>query len=195
MFLLKRDGWAPFSIALVFSCTCLADDEEQFNTSFLQGATSSVDLQSLLASSRVLPGIYRVDLYGNETLVGRRDIDFRRPPGTNKVEACLTLEMVQQLGVDIGKLQASGKLSSEDPDTCLDLPALIDHASVRYDVPRLRLMVSVPQSAMARGRRGYVDPALWDEGVPAAFINYQLTSSRNGTDGSSGVVEPLRVNW
>ncbi|EJN21116.1 fimbria/pilus outer membrane usher protein [Pseudomonas sp. GM80] len=181
MFLLKRDGWAPFSVALVISCTCLADDEEQFNTSFLQGAPSSVDLQSLLASSRVLPGIYRVDLYGNETLVGRRDIDFRRHPGTGKIEACLTLEMVQQLGVDIGKLQAAGKLLGDDPNACVDLPALIDHATVRYDVPRLRLMVNVPQSAMERGRRGYVDPALWDEGVPAAFINYQLSSSRNST--------------
>ena len=181
MFLLKRDGWAPFSVALVISCTCLADDEEQFNTSFLQGAPSSVDLQSLLASSRVLPGIYRVDLYGNETLVGRRDIDFRRHPGTGKIEACLTLEMVQQLGVDIGKLQAAGKLLGDDPNACVDLPALIDHATVRYDVPRLRLMVSVPQSAMERGRRGYVDSALWDEGVPAAFINYQLSSSRNST--------------
>lgn len=181
MFLLKRDGLAPFSIALVFSCTCLADDEEQFNTSFLQGAPSSVDLQSLLASSRVLPGIYRVDLYGNETLVGRRDIDFRRHPGTGKVEACLTLEMVQQLGVDIGRLQAAGKLVGDEPDACVYLPALIDHASVRYDVPRLRLMVSVPQSAMERGRRGYVDPTLWDEGVPAAFINYQLSSNRNST--------------
>ena len=181
MFLLKRDGWAPFSVALVISCTCLADDEEQFNTSFLQGAPSSVDLQSLLASSRVLPGIYRVDLYGNETLVGRRDIDFRRHPGTGKIEACLTLEMVQQLGVDIGKLQAAGKLLGDDPNACVDLPSLIDHATVRYDVPRLRLMVSVPQSAMERGRRGYVDSALWDEGVPAAFLNYQLSSSRNST--------------
>ncbi|QQZ42131.1 fimbrial biogenesis outer membrane usher protein [Pseudomonas sp. SK3(2021)] len=181
MFLLKRDGWVPFSITLVFSSVCLADGDEQFNTSFLQGAPSSVDLQSLLASSRVLPGIYRVDLYGNEILVGRRDIDFRRHPGTGKVEACLTLEMVQQLGVDIGKLQAAGKLTGDDPNACLDLPALIDHASVRYDVPRLRLMVSVPQSAMERGRRGYVDPALWDEGVSAAFINYQLSSSRNST--------------
>ena len=185
MFLLKRDGLAPFSFALVFSATCLADGDEQFNTSFLQGAPSSVDLQSLLASSRVLPGTYRVDLYGNETLVGRRDIDFRRHPGTGKVEACLTLEMVQQLGVDIGKLQAAGKLVGDDPDACLDLPALIDHATVRYDVPRLRLLVSVPQIAMERGRRGYVDPALWDAGVSAAFINYQLSSNRNSTEGQN----------
>ncbi|MGE8354364.1 MAG: fimbria/pilus outer membrane usher protein [Pseudomonas protegens] len=181
MLLIKRDRLALLFMVLVFSTTCRAEGDEQFSTSFLKGAASSVDLQSLLASSSVLPGIYRVDLYGNETLVGRRDIDFRRRPGTGKVEACLTLEMVQQLGVDIGKLQAAGKLVGEDPNACLDLPALIEHASVRYDVPRLRLMVSVPQRDMERGRRGYVDPALWDEGVPAAFINYQLSSSRNST--------------
>ncbi|MFC6301118.1 fimbria/pilus outer membrane usher protein [Pseudomonas sp. CCM 7893] len=185
MLLFKYDGLAPLSVALIFSTVCLADGEEQFNTSFLQGAASSVDLQSLLANSSVLPGNYRVDLYGNDTLVGRRDIDFRRTPGTGKIEACLTLEMVQQLGVDIGKLQATGNLVEDDPNACLDLPALIDHASVRYDVPRLRLLVSVPQSAMERGRRGYVDPALWDDGVPAAFINYQLSSSRNSNQGET----------
>ncbi|WP_248750410.1 fimbria/pilus outer membrane usher protein [Pseudomonas sp. MWU15-20650] len=185
MFVFKYDGLAPLSVALIFSTACLAEGEEQFNTSFLQGAASSIDLQSLLASSSVLPGNYRVDLYGNDTLVGRRDIDFRQNPGTGKIEACLTLEMVQQLGVDIGKLQAIGKLADDDPNACIDLPALIEHASVRYDVPRLRLLVSVPQSAMERGRRGYVDPALWDDGVPAAFINYQLSSSRNSSQGET----------
>ncbi len=185
MFVFKYAGLAPLSVALIFSTACLAEGEEQFNTSFLQGAASSIDLQSLLASSSVLPGNYRVDLYGNDTLVGRRDIDFRQNPGTGKIEACLTLEMVQQLGVDIGKLQAIGKLADDDPNACIDLPALIEHASVRYDVPRLRLLVSVPQSAMERGRRGYVDPALWDDGVPAAFINYQLSSSRNSSQGET----------
>ncbi|MGU9855636.1 fimbria/pilus outer membrane usher protein [Pseudomonas sp. LF245] len=185
MFLIKRNGWSPLLVALGFSTACQAEGDEQFNTSFLQGAASSVDLQSLLATSNVLPGNYRVDLYGNETLVGRRDIDFRRNPGNGRIEACLTLDMVQQLGVDIAKLQASGKPVGDDPNACLDLPTLIPGASVRYDVPRLRLLVSVPQSAMERGRRGYVDPALWDEGVSAAFINYQLSSNRNSTEGQN----------
>ncbi|MBO0494730.1 fimbria/pilus outer membrane usher protein [Pseudomonas sp. Marseille-Q1929] len=185
MFLIKRNGWSPLLVALGFSTACQAEGDEQFNTSFLQGAASSVDLQSLLASSNVLPGNYRVDLYGNETLVGRRDIDFRRNPGNGRIEACLTLDMVQQLGVDIAKLQASGKLVGDDPNACLDLPALIPGASMRYDVPRLRLLVSVPQIAMERGRRGYVDPALWDAGVSAAFINYQLSSNRNSTEGQN----------
>ncbi|MEX5543872.1 FimD/PapC N-terminal domain-containing protein, partial [Pseudomonas poae] len=42
----------------------LADDAAQgFNTTFLQGAQSQVDLQQLLAADSVLPGNYRVDLY------------------------------------------------------------------------------------------------------------------------------------
>lgn len=187
MFVFKYERLAPLSVAVIFSTACLAEGEEQFNTSFLQGAASSVDVQSLLASSSVLPGNYRVDLYGNDTLVGRRDIDFRLNPDTHKIEACLTLEMVQQLGVDLAKLQATGKLPSDDLNACINLPALIEHASVRYDVSRLRLLVSVPQSAMERGRRGYVDPALWDDGVPAAFINYQLSSSRNSSQGDTTV--------
>ncbi|WP_390898772.1 fimbria/pilus outer membrane usher protein [Pseudomonas brenneri] len=179
--------WAPLLIVITSSSTCLAEGSEQasveqFNTTFLQGAPSSVDLQLLLAVNSVLPGNYRVDLYSNDTLVGRRDIDFRRNPVNGKVDPCLTLEMLQQLGIDLAKLQASEKLTLDDPQACYDLPALIEHASVRYDVPRLRLLVSVPQQAMERGRRGYVDPALWDDGVSAAFINYQLSSNRNHTD-------------
>lgn len=179
--------WAPLLIVITSSTTCLAEGSEQasveqFNTTFLQGAPSSVDLQLLLAANSVLPGNYRVDLYSNDTLVGRRDIDFRRNPVNGKVDPCLTLEMLQQLGIDLAKLQASEKLTFDDPQACYDLPALIEHASVRYDVPRLRLLVSVPQQAMERGRRGYVDPALWDDGVSAAFINYQLSSNRNHTD-------------
>jgi outer membrane usher protein len=178
---------SPLFFSMIFSTPCFADGNEQapteeFNTSFLQGAPSSVDLQLLLSANSVLPGNYRVDLYSNETLVGRRDIDFKRNPNNAKVEACLTLEMLQQLGIDMSKLQATGKLDLNDPQACHDLPALIDHASVRYDVARLRLMVSVPQIAMERGQRGYVDSALWDAGVPAAFINYQLSSGRNTSD-------------
>ena len=34
--------------------------------------------------------------------------------------------------------------------------------------------------------RGYVDPARWDDGIPAAFVNYNLTGSQTRqTDDSS----------
>ena len=156
-----------------------------FNTTFLQGAPSSVDLQLLLAGTRVLPGNYRVDLYSNEVLVGRRDIDFQRQPGSGRVEPCLNLELLKQLGIDMDKLHAQGRLDLSAEQACQDLPALIDQAAVSFDASRLRLAVSVPQVAMQRGLRGYVDPQLWDNGVPAAFINYQLSGSRNADAAST----------
>ena len=164
---------------------------EQFNTTFLQGAQSSLDLQLLLSANNVLPGQYRVDLYSNEVLVGRRDIDFQRNAKNGKVEACLTLDMLLQLGIDMNKLEAAGKLNPNVPQGCYDLPSLIDKATLRYDASRLRLLASVPQIAMQRGMRGYVDPALWDQGVPAAFINYQLSSNRNSSDHSTALTNNL----
>lgn len=180
-----------FFAAILFSNSCAAGENEQFNTSFLQGVQSTVDLQSLLAANSVMPGNYRVDIYSNETLVGRRDIDFRRRPDSNKVEACLTTDMLEQLGVDLSKLQSAGKLAADDLSTCHDLPSLIEHANMRYDAAQLRLMVSVPQIAMKRGQRGYIDPALWDYGVAAAFINYQLSSNRSVTDYANTVSSNL----
>jgi len=182
----RLSNTCPLLITLLFSLPgfAVASELEQlarFNTSFLKGA-QAVDLQLLLSANSVLPGNYRVDLYSNETLVGRRDIEFRRTQASGKVEACLTLDMLQQLGIDMAQLQAAGKLTDDDPQACHDLPAMIEHATVRFDASRLRLMVSVPQQAMQRGMRGYVDPALWDHGVAAAFFNYQLSSSRTGTE-------------
>lgn len=154
-----------------------------FNTSFLQGAPTDVDVQLLLVENSVLPGTYRVDVYSNDALVGRRDITFNLNPATGRTEPCLSLELLTQLGIDMGKLQAKGTVDPAAPQACYDLPSLIDQASLRYDASRLRLLVSVPQMAMQRGMRGYVDPQLWDEGVPAAFINYQLNDSRNASNG------------
>ncbi|CAK9890778.1 MULTISPECIES: fimbria/pilus outer membrane usher protein [Pseudomonas] len=189
---------SALSLAVLAALPALAEQDtsdgqqlEAFNTTFLQGAPSSVDLQLLLSANSVLPGNYRVDLYSNEVLVGRRDIDFNRNPATGRVEPCLTLELLQQLGIDLNKLQAQGKFDPNTPQSCYDLPALIDQASLRYDAARLQLAASVPQVAMQRGIRGYVDPALWDDGVPAAFINYQFNSSRSAGDADTRIANNL----
>lgn len=71
------------AIAASLPVWAMADEAaETFNTTFLQGSQSPVDLQQLLSANSVLPGNYRVDLYSNEVLVGRRDIDFKRNPKT-----------------------------------------------------------------------------------------------------------------
>ncbi|QXI40291.1 fimbria/pilus outer membrane usher protein [Pseudomonas xantholysinigenes] len=193
-----RPAWQRNALSLVICATlpglaaAEADTQLQgFNTTFLQGAPSAVDLQLLLSANSVLPGNYRVDLYSNEVLVGRRDIDFNRNPASGRVEPCLTLELLEQLGIDMDKLRTQGRLDAAQ--ACLNLPTLIDQASLSYDSSRLRLAASIPQLAMKRGLRGYVDPQLWDAGVSAAFINYQFNTSRSAGDDQTRIANNLSL--
>lgn len=193
-----RPTWQRNALSLII-CTALsglaaADTDTQmlgFNTTFLQGAQSAVDLQLLLSANSVLPGNYRVDLYSNEVLVGRRDIDFKLNEQTGRVEPCLTIELLEQLGIDMDKLKAEGRLDAEQ--ACHDLPILIDQASMSYDSNRLRLAASIPQVAMKRGLRGYVDPQLWDAGVSAAFVNYQFNTSRSASEDKTRTANNLSL--
>lgn len=187
-FYLARSRINPLYLAISLAMCSLARANESesvlaesFNTSFLQGS-SAVDLKPLLNANSVLPGQYRVDVYSNGTLVGRRDVEFERSPHSDRIEPRITLELLKQLGVDLKKLQQQGLIDEQVPLHSYYLPLLIDQASLRFDASRLRLDVSVPQVAMARGVRGYVDPELWDEGVTAGFVNYQLSTTRNRSD-------------
>lgn len=180
----------PLCLIISMTWSNMIFGEEQFNTAFLQGG-ASVDLQALLSSNQVLPGKYRVDLYSNEVLMGRRDIDFKTNERNGEIQPCLTIDLIQQLGVDVRKLQDQGLLDPQLPQACYDLTSLIELASWRYDSSRLRLYFSVPQLAMARGVRGFVDSQLWDEGVIAGFINYQFNSNRNSTEYSRHVSNNL----
>ena len=151
----------------------------KFNTSFIQGTDQPADLGTFLESNSVVPGTYRVDVYVNRTLSGRRDINFVENPANGAVEACLTLDMLRQFGVDISELQDASVGSSG----CFDLAAKIEFAHVEYQAGSLRLNISVPQAMMSRSARGYVPPELWDEGEPVGFVNYNFSGSRR-TQGS-----------
>ncbi|MFH7391156.1 FimD/PapC N-terminal domain-containing protein, partial [Pseudomonas syringae pv. tagetis] len=48
----------------------------KFNTAFIQGTDQPPDLQEFLRTNSVLPGTFRVDIYVNGKLSGRRDITF-----------------------------------------------------------------------------------------------------------------------
>lgn len=186
VFLLSK---LSLGIALSIPAAAFAETAEdvpgqtKFSTSFLQNGGEGVDLGEFLQGSRVAAGTYRVDINVNRTLVGRQDVSFARHAKTGQVQACLTLPILESLGLNLQPLRDAGKLDDTQPEQCYDLPELIEHSSVEYDTSRQQLNIGVPQAAMLRSARGYVDPALWDEGVTAGFINYNFTGRRNTTEG------------
>jgi outer membrane usher protein len=146
----------------------------KFNTAFIQGTDQPADLSTFLQGNSVVPGTYRVDVYVNRTLTGRRDIQFVANPVSGAIEACLTLEMLRQFGMNTDDLKGS----SPAPDACFDLPANVEFAHVEYQPASLRLSISIPQSLMSRSARGYVPPELWDEGETVGFVNYSFSGAR-----------------
>lgn len=148
-----------------------------FNPNFLHDSGRPADLSAVLTShSSVPPGTYRVEVQVNGDLVTRRDIVFRFDDAKGEVEPCLTAEMLQAFGVNLHALSSPHDVA--DP-ACLNVSQLMDQAAVDFDAGRLRLDLSIPQAFLSRAARGYVDPALWDAGVAAGYMNYQFTGNYN----------------
>ncbi|GAB7527685.1 fimbrial biogenesis outer membrane usher protein [Pseudomonas sp. 3A(2025)] len=148
----------------------------RFNTAFIQGSDQPPDLEEFLRASSVLPGVYRVDIHVNRSLSGRRDVEFVRNVRNGRVEPCLTLDMLRELGLDMQKLPGQIEPAAQAPG-CFDLVGQVEFARVDYQPGALRLNISVPQALMARSARGYVSPPLWDQGETAGFINYSFNSA------------------
>lgn len=177
---------ASAGLALASPATAMTDQNSaathvKFNTSFIQGTDQPADLATFLQGNSVVPGSYRVDVYVNRVLSGRRDINFVSNAAKGTVEACLTLDMLRQFGMNTDAVQAG----DASPTACFDLPARVEFARVDYQPASLRLNISIPQAMMSRSARGYVPPELWDEGETVGFVNYNFSGARRSRSGQA----------
>lgn len=177
---------ASAGLALASPATAMTDHNSaathvKFNTSFIQGTDQPADLATFLQGNSVVPGSYRVDVYVNRVLSGRRDINFVSNAAKGTVEACLTLDMLRQFGMNTDAVQAG----DASPTACFDLPARVEFARVDYQPASLRLNISIPQAMMSRSARGYVPPELWDEGETVGFVNYNFSGARRSRSGQA----------
>ncbi|NIF85151.1 fimbrial biogenesis outer membrane usher protein [Comamonas sp. Tr-654] len=181
---------APVQVAALDHAALSQGVMKGFSTAFLQGLGASVDVKTLLSSSEVIAGNYRVDLLVNTLQTSRIDVNFTMNAKTGEVEPCLTKEMLAQAGVDMAKIDWE-QAASQDP-SCLRLPELIPQATAQFDAARLRLNLNIPQVYMSQARRGYVEPSQWSEGVPVAFANYNFSS--RFTNNSGGMADQRSTN-
>ncbi|MDF3202865.1 fimbrial biogenesis outer membrane usher protein [Pseudomonas sp. 1912-s] len=177
-------GVSPYLAALGALATTHAD-AAQFNPMFLKDKGVEVDLRYFEHSSGVIPGTYSVDLYLNQRLVRRQEVTFQMDADAESADPqpVLMLGLLRDMGVNIQRLKQEGIISSDIADEDAVELLRIDGASVEIDMAKLSLFVSIPQAYIQRRARGYVDPSLWDEGIPAVFSSYQLNFSRNTGDG------------
>lgn len=189
-----RAGCAAVSLALLQANAFAADAnaaaqgasaqiaQVEFNDLFLQRpGHAHIDLSRFDKGNPAVPGSYRVDLYVNQNWLGRAEVTLK-DIGAGDVQPCFDRALLERVGVDLSKLSAP--VAAGD-SVCATLPSLVPDATVSFDNGEQRLDVSVPQASMSRKARGYVDPKYWDEGVPAALLQYNATVYRTYARGIS----------
>lgn len=167
------------SLALLVLMSCHgAWAEDYFDPELLSlgTGTSEVDLSAFSHAGGVAEGDYLVTIFVNQREAESRDLVFKKNAQGN-VAPLLTPELLKTLGVNVDQLPALKDLPKDQPVD--NLTALIPQSTVKFDLSRLRLDVSIPQVAMQPGRDSQSDPAQWDDGIPAMLFNYNLSAGRN----------------
>lgn len=185
-----------------------AAEETWFNPALLATGTQSADRPdapvtdlSRFESGQQMPGTYLIDIYINNEFSDTRDVSFV-DDGHGGLTPELTLADYKTLGLNPAAVTSLRNVDVTTPLT--DLAHFIPAATTVLEFSRQRLNISLPQLVMNRRVSGYVDPALWDEGVSAALLNYTLTGNNTRYRGSSasqgsssGLYANLRggLNW
>lgn len=173
----KNKIFTPASLAFFIATVCAtAHAQDYFNPELLEidnPGAGKTDLSLFEAGSQA-PGSYRVDVVLNDQLVDTRDIEFT--PANNAdnemtLTPCLSVEQLKAWGVRTELFPALG-----EPSACANIAA-IPQASTEFQFSTQRLLISMPQAAVAMPARGYVPPEQWDDGINAAMLNYSLSGA------------------
>jgi len=159
--------------------------EVRFNEDFLRlGNGMPLDLSRYNKGNPAEAGSYRADLYVNQIWLGRTTVTLKAlATRRGDVATCFDRDLLARVGVDLQRLppEAVALLAGEkaSPRDCTTLSQLVPDATAFFDNGEQRLDISVPQAALRRQARGYVDPSQWDDGVPAATLQYDANYYRS----------------
>lgn len=160
----------------------------EFDPQFLNmGNAQEMDLSRFANGSNALPGHYKVAIYLNRAALLNADVEFKSREDKT-VYPCLTPKIVGSIDFNTDRIPASLLKAIKGGEQCIDLTQEIPAAQVVFDSNEQRLDIQLPQAYVNTLARGTVNPALWDSGVPAGILGYNInaySSQSNGNDNKS----------
>lgn len=180
--------------ALLLAKTFPVSARDYFDPGLLSlgGAQSATtDLSAFESAGQIAEGTYLVTVWMNQSDRDQHQLVFKKN-AQGQVLPQLTPAFLHQLGVNTAVLPNFSALPPDQPID--DLITLIPDSQIHFDLSQLRLDLSVPQIAMQQNASGYVDPALWDHGVPALLMNYSLNGSRGWQSAQPGMDSSEQTN-
>ncbi|MCS2169599.1 fimbrial biogenesis outer membrane usher protein [Scandinavium sp. TWS1a] len=160
-------------------------DGTQFDPIFLKtSGQGDVDLSRFQNGAATLPGTYPVDIYVNGQPVTKGTVKFVEV-AKNDAEPCLDYKIIEKLNLKKNTLSSQFQNSLKEKKQCYFISRELPDSNIDYDSGEQRLNITVPQSMVNNEARGYVDPSLWDEGIPALFLGYNASTYTTRSHGKS----------
>ncbi|QCT21502.1 fimbrial biogenesis outer membrane usher protein [Jejubacter calystegiae] len=156
----------------------------EFNTNFMSpDSKNRIDIARYEKGVPV-PGKYNVEVLINGVAMGRYDLQVSDGSGALPDGAiCLTKKTFINLEINIEKLSKASLelLNGADDDQCLPVDQILPEASFDLDTGEQMLSLAVADIYLIKRPRGYVNPALWDQGITAGILNYNANFYRSVT--------------
>ncbi|MGJ8525423.1 Outer membrane usher protein FimD [Halomonadaceae bacterium LMG 33818] len=149
--------------------------DEHFNTAFLQTGSSAATLASVEDGDNLLPGTYDFNVFLNGNQVDQRPVLFVRNSHKGVVP-CLTAATLTSYGIRLPKNSA---LTAQ----CYPLEKELADTQVSYDSGSQQLDIDVAQIHLTQIPSGNVPHRLWDEGITAGLLSYDVTATHNEYSG------------
>lgn len=173
--------------ALLYSSSCLSAEQVEYDPTFLMGQNASnIDLSRYSEGNPTLPGIYDVSVYVNNQPVTNQSIPFIVVEGKKNALACITQKNLFQFHITPPETKSEKIVLVKRDETlgdCLNIVEMIPQSSVRYDVNDQRLDIDVPQAWVMKNYQNYVDPSLWEDGINAAMLSYNVNGYHSESPG------------
>lgn len=157
----------------------------EFNTNFINpGSKNHIDINRFQKGVPI-PGSYNVEVIINNIPMGQYDLNVSDGSGANaEGTICLSKKTFINLEFNTEKLPPTSLklINDADDEACLPIDKILPEASIALDSGEQTLTITIAEIYLIKRPRGYVNPALWDQGITAGILNYNTNFYRNVTN-------------
>ncbi|EMH1505158.1 fimbria/pilus outer membrane usher protein [Proteus mirabilis] len=182
-------------VLLTMSMSVFSAYATEFNIDVLDAEDiQNIDMSQFSIAGYVPPGDYVLTVFVNGQRLGApRDITVLEQK-TQTQAICIPADLLDSIGL---KESVKPKVTVYPNSQCLDLSVLKGMQTV-IDLPTLSLKITIPQLWMEYRDPYWTPPALWEEGINGAFLDYSanvsITEEKEGdkrtylsTNGTAGI--------
>lgn len=155
----------------IFSAELHAENNAryEFNNAILMGNAKNNDLNAFNLSE-LTPGNYIVDIYVNDIWRGHQELVFSKN-SQGELVSCYSAKILNNLGINPEKMN---KVLAERASFCGSIAQwdTTGNATERLNSGQLDLRLNIPQAYLEQRDNNYIQPELWQAGIPAISLGY-----------------------